>query len=100
MLKTGPKSRAGNQPSPRALWTASVRLVERLRQSPLALVVAALIIGGGAGLGAVGFRWLIFAVTWLATGHEQFGQQGRVGSLHLPWLGVGFLVLIPVVGGL
>jgi chloride channel protein, CIC family len=100
MLKTGTNPRTGNQPSLHVLWTASVRLVERLRRSPLGLAVAALLIGGGAGLGAVGFRWLIFAVTWLATGHEQFGQQGRVGSIHFPWLGIGFLVLIPVVGGL
>ena len=60
----------------------------------------AVLIGAGAGLGAVGFRWLIFGATWLATGHEQFGQMGRVGSLHLPWLGIWFLLLIPVVGGL
>jgi CIC family chloride channel protein len=60
----------------------------------------ALMVGVGAGLGAVGFRWLIFAFTWLATGHQQFGQQGRVGSLHLPWLGTGFLFLVPVLGGL
>ena len=60
----------------------------------------ALVVGVGAGFGAVGFRWLIFAVTWLATGHQQFGQQGRVASLHLPWLGVWFLLLIPVAGGL
>jgi len=71
-----------------------------LRLSPLGLVWAAVVVGAGGGLGAVAFRWLIFAVTWLATGHEQFGQQGRTGSLHVPWLGLGFLVLIPVVGGL
>ena len=57
--------------------------------------------GRGGGLaGAAGFRWLIFGFTWLATGREQFGQQGRVGSLHLPWLGTGFLLVVPVVGGL
>ena len=60
----------------------------------------ALVVGAGAGVGAGGFRWLIFAFTWLATGHQQFGQQGRVASLHLPWLGIGFFLLIPVVGGL
>ena len=71
-----------------------------LRGSRLGLAVMALGVGVLAGFGAVGFRWLIFAVTWLVTGHQQFGQQGRVGSLHLPWLGIWFLLLIPVVGGL
>jgi CIC family chloride channel protein len=60
----------------------------------------ALVVGVVAGFGAVGFRWLIFAFTWLATGHQQFGQQGRIGSPHLPWLGIWFLLLIPVLGGL
>ena len=60
----------------------------------------ALVVGAGAGLGAVGFRWLIFAFTWLATGHEQFGQQGRIASLHLHFLGIWFLLVIPVIGGL
>ena len=60
----------------------------------------ALVVGVGSGLGAVGFRWLIVAVTWLATGYQQFGQQGRVASLHLPGLGFWFLLLIPVAGGL
>ena len=71
-----------------------------LRGSRLGLVVMALVVGVGAGFGAVAFRWLIFAITWLATGYQQFGQQGRVPSLHLPWLGIGFLLLIPVLGGL
>ena len=71
-----------------------------LGASRLGLVVMALVVGGFAGLGAVAFRWLIYAFTWLATGHQQFGQQGRVGSLHFPWLGVWFLLVVPVVGGL
>ena len=56
--------------------------------------------GAGAGLGAVAFRYLVYFFTWLATGHVQFGQQGYVGSSHLPWLGLGFFVVIPVIGGL
>lgn len=76
------------------------RAASWLRASRIGLVVLALVVGGGAGLGAVGFRWLIFAFTWLATGREQFGQQGRVGSLHLPFLGMWFLLLVPIVGGL
>lgn len=71
-----------------------------LRSSRLGLVAMALFVGGGAGLGAVGFRWLIFAFTWVATGRQQFGQEGRIGSLHLPFLGIWFLLLVPAAGGL
>ena len=66
----------------------------------LGLAVMALIVGGGAGLGAAVFRELIYAFTWLATGYTQFGQQGHAPSLHLPSLGIFFVLVIPVVGGL
>jgi CIC family chloride channel protein len=62
--------------------------------------VIALVIGAGSGLGAVVFRYLIYFFTWLATGHAQFGQAGYAGSSHLPWLGLAFFVVIPVIGGL
>ena len=71
-----------------------------LRSSQLGLVVMALVVGVGAGFAAVAFRWLILSITWLATGYRQFGQQGRVPSLHFPELGIWFLLVIPVVGGL
>jgi chloride channel protein, CIC family len=71
-----------------------------LRSSRLGLAVMAVAVGVGSGFGAVGFRWLIYSFTWLATGRDQFGQQGRIPSLHLPWLGIWFLLLIPIVGGL
>ncbi len=71
-----------------------------LRSSQLGLVVMALVVGVGAGLGAVAFRWLILSITWLATGYREFGQQGRVPSLHFPGLGIWFLLLIPIVGGI
>jgi CIC family chloride channel protein len=64
------------------------------------LFLMALLVGVGSGLGAVVFRYLVYFFTWLATGHSQFGQDGRVPSGHLPWLGVGFYVVIPVIGGL
>lgn len=66
----------------------------------LGLVALALVVGIGAGFGAVGFRLLIFGCTWLATGHRQFGQQGHIASPHLPGLGVWFLLVVPVLGGL
>jgi CIC family chloride channel protein len=71
-----------------------------LRASRLGLVAMALVVGIGAGFGAVGFRSLIFAFTWVVTGHQQFGQQGRIGSPHLPFLGIWFLLVVPVLGGL
>src|SRR5215469_5530515 len=75
-------------------------VMEWMRGSPFGLAGVALAVGAGAGLGAVGFRWLIFSVTWLATGRDQFGQQGRIASPHLPGLGIWFLLLVPVLGGL
>jgi CIC family chloride channel protein len=71
-----------------------------LRGSRSGMFAIAMLVGAGAGLGAVAFRYLIFFFTWLATGHSQFGQDGYTGSTHLPWLGLGFFVVIPVVGGL
>src|ERR1700752_4907408 len=64
------------------------------------MLLLALVVGVGSGLGAVVFRYLIYFFTWLATGHSQFGQQGYVGSSHLPWLGLAFFVVIPAIGGI
>src|ERR1700759_3724863 len=75
----------------RASWLGSTRM---------GLVVMALVVGAGAGVGAAGFRELIFFVTWLATGHTQFGQQGHAPSLHLAFLGLWFVLLVPILGGL
>ena len=71
-----------------------------LRAGRSGLFLLALLVGAGAGLGAVAFRYLVYFFTWLATGHSQFGQAGYVGSSHLPWLGLGFFVVIPAIGGL
>jgi chloride channel protein, CIC family len=71
-----------------------------LRDSRAGLFPVAVLVGVGSGLGAVVFRYLIYFFTWLATGHSQFGQQGYVGSSHLPWLGLAFFVVIPVIGGI
>jgi CIC family chloride channel protein len=79
---------------------AYARTVAWLRAGRGGLFVLALLVGAGAGLGAVAFRYLIYFFTWLATGHSEFGQAGYTGSSHLPWLGLGFFVIIPVIGGL
>jgi chloride channel protein, CIC family len=54
-----------------------------LRSGRGGMFLLALLIGGAAGLGAVAFRYLVYFFTWLATGHSQFGQDGRVPSAHL-----------------
>jgi CIC family chloride channel protein len=71
-----------------------------LRGSRLGLLALAIVVGVGAGFGAVAFRELVFGVTWLATGYREFGQQGRVPSLHFPWLGLWFFLVVPIAGGL
>lgn len=71
-----------------------------LRGNRLGLFFVAILVGIGSGLGAAAFRYLIFGFTWLATGHNEFGQRGWAPSGHLPWLGAGFYVVIPVIGGL
>ena len=79
-------------------WTG--RTAGWLRASRAGLFVIAVLVGVGAGLGAVAFRYLIYFFTWLATGHVQFGQDGYTGSAHLPWLGLAFFIIIPVIGGI
>ncbi len=88
--------RAGPARLPRRVRNAS----DWLAASKLGLVVMALVVGAGAGLGAVVFRELIYGFTWLFTGHPSFGQQGHVTSLHLPFLGIWFVLVVPVVAGL
>ena len=66
----------------------------------LGLVVMALVVGAGAGLGAALFREMVFGATWLVTGYDQFGQQGHAASTHLPGLGIWFVLVVPVLGGL
>jgi H+/Cl- antiporter ClcA len=92
------RPQAGTGRAAAASWPA--RAGGWLRATRGGLFAVALAVGAGAGLGAVAFRYLIYLFTWLATGHDQFGQQGRVPSGHLPWLGLGFFVVIPVIGGL
>jgi CIC family chloride channel protein len=92
---TAETARTGTQALPR-----TARATGWLRGSRAGLFVIAVLVGVGSGLGAVVFRYLIYFFTWLATGHVQFGQAGYVGSAHLPWLGLGFFVVIPVIGGM
>ena len=76
------------------------RISDWLAAARLGLVVMALVVGAGAGLGAAGFRDLVYLFTWVFTGRRTFGQQGHSASLHLPFLGIWFVLVVPVVAGL
>ncbi len=71
-----------------------------LAESKLGLVVMALVVGAGAGLGAAGFRDLVYAVTWVFTGRRTYGAMGHQASLNLPFLGIWFVLVVPIVAAL
>ena len=82
------------------LERGSIRRVSAwLAASKLGLLVMALVVGVGSGLGAAAFRELIYGFTWLFTGHETFGQQGHAASVHLAFLGIFFVLIVPVIAG-
>lgn len=71
-----------------------------LRGTPAGLVPLALVVGLGAGLGAVAFRYLILWFTELFSGHADYSGAGHAANHFVPRLGMFFVVLAPVVGGL
>jgi len=68
------------------------RFQNRLRVSEeFSLVLTAIIVGAGTGIGAVGFRYLIRAVEWV--GYQWFP---RIAAS----LGKAYVIIIPAAGGL
>ncbi len=67
---------------------------------PGGLLALALAVGIGAGLGAIAFRYLIEGFTYVFTGQESYGADGRVPNPLVPGLGIWFVALVPIVGGL
>ena len=64
------------------------------------LVVLALLVGAGAGLGAIVFRWLIKTFTQAFSGHADYSAAGHAANPHAPGLGMWFLLFTPVLAGL
>ncbi|HEX3695519.1 MAG TPA: chloride channel protein [Polyangia bacterium] len=64
------------------------------------LAILALAVGIGAGLGAVLFRYLIMWLTIVFTGHPDYSAADHAANPFVAALGVWFLPLAPVVGGL
>ncbi len=79
---------------------ARVPAWEWVRESHGGLVLLALIIGAGAGGGAIVFRWLITTFTKILSGYPDYSGLGHVANPHVPWLGPWFVLLAPVVAGL
>ncbi len=64
------------------------------------LTALALLTGVGAGLGAVALRYMILGFTHVFTGHRDYSLAGYAGNPLVPGLGIWFVVLAPVIGGL
>ncbi|MGW2818589.1 chloride channel protein [Streptomyces sp. NPDC001415] len=71
-----------------------------MREAKWGLAALALVIGAGAGLGSIAFRWLIRTFTGLFSGHADYAGAGGSANPHVPWLGPYFVLLAPVIGGL
>ncbi len=56
--------------------------------------------GGGAGAGAILFRYLILAFTHAFTGYADYSEHGRAAYGYFHHLGFWFVVLAPVAAGL
>ena len=83
-----------------AIHGGARRVVETLRMSNAGLLCLALVVGAGAGGGAVVFRWLIKTFTLALSGHADYSAAGHAANPHVPGLGRWFVVLAPVVAGL
>lgn len=75
-------------------------LLPLLREAKSGLLVLALVVGCGAGVGAIAFRWLIKTFTRALSGHADYSAAGHVANPHVPWLGHWFVLLAPVLAGL
>lgn len=60
----------------------------------------AVVIGAGAGVGAIVFRLLITTFTHVFSGHEDYSVAGGEAHPWLPALGPWFLLIAPVLAGL
>ncbi|MFF8991006.1 chloride channel protein [Streptomyces sp. NPDC014983] len=60
----------------------------------------AVLVGAGAGVGSIVFRWCIQTFTRLLSGHADYAASPGAGNPHVPWLGPFFVLVAPVAGGL
>lgn len=75
-------------------------LRDRLGGQDGLLVALAVLVGVGAGIGAIGFRYLIEGFTLIFAGHTDPSALGHFSNPHVPFLGPFVVLVVPVVGGL
>jgi CIC family chloride channel protein len=76
------------------------RVRDRLGGQDGLLVALAILVGVGAGVGAIGFRYLIEGFTWIFSGHTDPSALGHFTNPHLAFLGPFVVLVVPIVGGL
>ncbi len=64
------------------------------------LIGLAIVVGVGAGLGAIGFRYLIEWFTWAFVGHREVAVHSHPAPPWLPGIGRACLLIVPILGGL
>ncbi|MFC0005561.1 chloride channel protein [Micromonospora siamensis] len=79
---------------------ALVRVADGVRGGAGGLLVLAVLVGAGAGVGAVAFRWLVGTATLVFSGHPDYAAVPGAPHPQLPALGRWFVVLAPVAAGL
>lgn len=73
----------------------------RVLATPAPLIAAALVVGAGAGLAAVVFRWLVQTANLIFTGTTDYSATtGHPANPWVPWFGGAFVILAPAIGGL
>jgi CIC family chloride channel protein len=76
------------------------RLRSSVASGSSGLTVLALLVGAGAGAGAIAFRYMILGLTYVFSGHRDYSAAGHAPDPWVPGLGIWFVVLAPVLGGL
>ena len=76
------------------------RVLDWIRGTQGGIIAIALVVGAGGGLGAIVFRDLIRWFTLFFTGHNDYSAAGHAINPNVPWLGIYFVILAPVIGGL
>lgn len=79
---------------------AAVAKFPGFRSRRLGLLSLALIVGVGAGLGAVAFRYMIEGLTRMFTGYLDYAGVAGQPNPHMSGLGRFFVVVTPVVAGI